>query len=277
MLRWRIADLPPGSAEADEGSVKASGGTHLLKEQVTIGCIRLGGGNFIFSRRKVTVQKLFNADLLDIVPVERGFIYACRETLPEGGEAAAFYNYNQEIDIFEKIPVRSYISAKLGENAVDIARSLGDFITCGVGNITNSTKAASYPDGTLKIIGSAGEILSESKVEYLENPACSPAPNGSDLWFVVPDSNAVINYSVKHNRIEFRIGSPKEKAFCHPTDISVYDNKLFICNAYSYKIRTIGLDNYNVADYCIFNEPILKYFRVKDIEYAVMQSGVYSL
>lgn len=37
---------PPSSALealADEGSVKASGGTHLLCEQVTIGCIRLGG------------------------------------------------------------------------------------------------------------------------------------------------------------------------------------------------------------------------------------------
>jgi hypothetical protein len=53
------------------------------------------------------VQKLFNADLLDILPVERGFVYACKETLPDGEEAVAFYIYNQEIDIFEKIPVRA--------------------------------------------------------------------------------------------------------------------------------------------------------------------------
>lgn len=223
------------------------------------------------------MQKLFNADLLDIFPVDRGFIYACKETLPEGEEAVAFYIYNQEIDIFEKIPVLTYINAKFGENAVNAAKTLGDFVTCTVVNLTSSTIAASYPDGTLKVLGSMGEIISECRVEYLGNPACSPAANGIDLWFTVPDSNAIINYSVKHNRIEFRIGSPKEKAFCHPTDISVYDSKLFICNAYSYKIRTIGLDNYTVNDYCIFNEPVTKYFRVKDVEYAVMQSGVYSL
>ena len=87
-----------------------------------------------------------------------------------------------------------------------------------------------YDDGTFKILGSIGETVSQTKVEYLDNPACSPVVNGQDLWFVVPDSNAIINYSVKHNRIEFRIGSPKEKAFCHPTDLSIYDNKLFICN-----------------------------------------------
>ncbi len=223
------------------------------------------------------MQKLFNADLLDIMPVERGFVYACKETMPDGEEAIAFYIYNQEIDIFEKIPVLTYINAKFGENGPKIAHALGDFVTCSIVNLSGNIIAASYSDGTLKIVSNNGELIAENKVEYLGNPACSPSSNGMDLWFAVPDSNAIINYSVKHDRIEFRIGSPKEKAFCHPVDVSVYDNKLFICNANSYKIRTIGFDNYNVADYCIFNEPVTKYFRVKDTEYAVMHSGVYSL
>lgn len=222
------------------------------------------------------MQKLFNADLLDIIPLERGFAYACKETLPEGGEAIMFYLYNQEIDIFEKIPVISYIKHKFGENAAQIARELGDFVTCTVVSLSNSM-IVSYGDGRLLVIGSAGEIMSELHVEYLDNPACSPTVVGSDLWLAVPDSNAIINYSVKHNRTEFRIGSPNAKAFCHPTHLSVYDNKLFICNANSYKIRTIGLDNYTDADYYVFNEPVYKYFRVGDVEYAVMRSGVYCL
>ncbi len=223
------------------------------------------------------MQKLFNADLLDIMPVERGFVYACREKTPEGEEAVAFYIYNQEIDIFEKIPVLTYINAKYGENGAAIARTLGDFVTCSIVELAGKNIAASYSDGTLKILDGNGELIAENKVEYLGNPACSPCANGMDLWFAVPDSNAIINYSVKHDRIEFRIGTPKEKAFCHPVDVAVYNNKLFICNANSYKIRTIDFDNYNVADYCLFNEPVSKYFRVKDIEYAVMRSGVYSL
>ena len=44
----------------------------------------------------INVVKLFNADLLDIFPIERGFVYACKETLPaEGGDAVVFYSYNQ--------------------------------------------------------------------------------------------------------------------------------------------------------------------------------------
>jgi hypothetical protein len=171
------------------------------------------------------VQKLFNADLLDIIPVERGFVYACKETLPEGDDAVAFYIYNQEIDIFEKIPVLTYINAKFGENGADIARSLVDFVTCTVINLAGNNIAVSYPDGRLKILTGSGLEIAQSRVEYLGNPACAPAANGADIWFAVPDSHAIINYSVKHNRIEFRIGSPKEKAFCHPIDVAVYDNK----------------------------------------------------
>lgn len=223
------------------------------------------------------MQKLFNADLLDIVPVDRGFIYACKETLPNAGEAIAFYSYNQDIDVFEKIPVLTYINLKFGENGADIARSIKDFVTCDVISLSSSTRAVCYPDGNFKILGAMGEIISESKIEYLENPACSPLVYGPDVWFVVPDSNAIINYSIKHNRIEFRIGSPKEKTFCHPENLSLYDDKLFICNTNSYKIRTLSLKDYNVKDYCIFNEPVYKYFRVNKTEYVVMQSGVYSL
>lgn len=42
-----MADCRPPAFWADEGSVKASGGTHLLKEQVTIVLIRLGGALFL--------------------------------------------------------------------------------------------------------------------------------------------------------------------------------------------------------------------------------------
>lgn len=223
------------------------------------------------------MQKLFNADLLDIFAVEQGFVYACKEKLANGNEAVAFYHHNHEADTFNRISVPAYINFKFGKCAYDVQRVLGNFVTCDVVNLTPNTKAVSYPDGTLKVIGSAGETVSESKVEYLDNAACSPAVNGADLWFVVPDANAIINYSVKHKRIEFRVGSLKDKTFTHPTCVKVYDNKLFICNAYSYKIRTIDLTNYKVADYCLFNEPVLKYFRSKSAEYAVLQSGVYSL
>lgn len=261
---------------ADEGSERPPGGTHLLMSRLQSAATGLAGIHYK-SSEAVTVQKLFNADLLDIFPVEHGFVYACKEKLADGNDAVAFYHYHQGADRFDRISVPAYINFKFGNCIYDVPRTLGDFVTCDVVNLTPSTKAVCYSDGTIRVIGGAGETVSESKVEYLDNPACSPAVNGGDLWLVVPDSNAIINYSVKHNRIEFRVGSAKDKTFTHPTSVSIYENKLFICNAYSYKIRTIDLTNYKVADYCLFNEPVYKYFRSKKTEYAVLKSGVYCL
>lgn len=223
------------------------------------------------------MQRLFSADLLDIFPVERGFVYACRETVHETEQAAAFYCYNQEIDIFDKIPVNSYIKYKFGESGAEIARALGNFITCEAIPLTSSTCAVSYPSGKLLLMSNYGEVIDTAAVSYLGEPGCSPALNGMDLWFAVPEANAVINYSIKHKRIEFRIGSPKDKTFRHPTDIAVYDDLLFVCNANSYKIKTIDLRNYHVADHAIFKEPVTKYFRSELTEYVVLPSGVYSL
>ena len=223
------------------------------------------------------MQRLFSADLLDIFPVERGFVYACREIVRETEQAAAFYCYNQEIDIFDRIPVNSYIKYKFGEGGAEIARALGNFITCQAIPLTASTTAVAYPDGKLRLLNSYGEAIDSAQVSYLGHPACSPALNGMDLWFAVPEANAVINYSIKHKRIEFRIGSPKDKTFRHPTDIAVYDDLLYVCNANSYKIKTIDLNNYRVGDHAIFKEPVTKYFRSELTEYVVLPSGVYSL
>lgn len=223
------------------------------------------------------MRKLFEADILDIIPVENGFIYAAREILPDDSVVGSFHLYNENEDSVDISTVVTYIREKFGESGIEVARAVGDFITCNVEKLSNGTYIVSYPDGTIKVVGVAGEILSEANVNYQDSPAQSPVSNGNDLWFAVPDGNAIINYSIKHNRIEFRIGGPKSQSFCHPVHMSKYDNVLFICNAYSYKIRAVSLDSYNVEDYLNFNEPVYMYFRVGNTEYVRLQSGVYML
>ena len=223
------------------------------------------------------MQKLLEADILDILPTENGFIYAARETLPDESVVGTFHCYNRAENTLDASTVVTYIREKFGENGIDVARAVGDFITCGVEQLSNGTFVASYPDGSLKVVGIGGEIITEAQVFYQDAAGCSPVSNGNDLWFAVPDGNAIINYSIKHNRIEFRIGGPKSKSFCHPVSLVKYDNTLYICNAYSYKIRAVNLETYNVSDYKNFNEPVLKYFRSADTEYVMMQSGVYAI
>ncbi len=242
-------------------------------EQVTRIHSRQGG----LSTEENILQKIFNADLLDIFPTDHGFVYACKELIDYDQEAIGFFNYDMHADLFERIPVKAYVEYKYGEGGIHLAKSLGDFVTCSLRPITAGENIAAFKNGTLKIFNNNGIILEERKVTYLNNPAVSPEPVGRDLWMTVPEANAVINYSVKYDRIEFRIGGPNEKAFSHPISLSVYDNCLYVCNSNSFKIRTLSLTDYKINDFYIFHEPVYKYFRVKDTEYAVLESGVYSL
>lgn len=223
------------------------------------------------------MQKLFNADIINLIPTGSGFVYASKEKLPTGEEVVAFSQYNQITKTFQKINVNQYIETKFGNNGYKTARSLGDFITCNVVNISSTQSIASYADGKVVPFNIGGYPEKEQKVTYQNYPAVSPIVNGRDVWFAVPEANAVINYSVKHERIEFRIGNINEKSFSHPTSVFIENNKLYISNANSFKIRTVSLDNFSTEDYYIFNEPVYTYFKSGNIEYAVLQSGVYIL
>ncbi|MCR5151353.1 MAG: hypothetical protein K6B52_09050 [Clostridiales bacterium] len=223
------------------------------------------------------MQKIFNADILDLIVTDNGFIYSCEETNEDGNKIALFYEYSEDNDVFTKIPVVEYITAKYGKHGRRIAKSLGDFITCRVINLENDVCLASYRNGLNRYFDSYGAAEDSFKIEYLGNPACSPAPGGKNLWYAVPDSNTVICYSLKYERIEVRMGSPDEKAFFHPTDIKMYDNMLYVCNKNSYKIKTIDIKTFDVQDYCIFSEPVSGYFRTDIGEYVILNSGVYSL
>ncbi len=221
------------------------------------------------------MRKLLDGEILDIIPTDQGFVYCARETLANGSQAGAFYSYNQATDTFSQATMLLYLQSKFGSFCRKIADCLGDFITCEVVRMENGCVAAIYPDGELKIFDAEGDIRYENKLLYQTMPARAPVSDGKDLWFTVPDINAIINYSTVYNRVELRIGGANSKAFCHPIHLFKDDKKLYVCNEYSYKIRTIRLDNYAVEDYKNFNEAVTKFFRVYDVEYAILQSGVY--
>jgi hypothetical protein len=222
------------------------------------------------------MQKIFSADILDIFPCETGFIYACRE-FDGSGDTAGFFTYDITADIFERISIRDYIAEKFGGEGFELAKNLGDFVTCTLRGLSPTSNIASYNDGTIKIFDNYGFISDTKKVKYLNYPARSPEPYGRDLWMAVPEANAVINYSLKYDRIEFRIGGPKESAFSHPASLSLYDGCLYVCNENSFSIKTIDLDTYKVSGFYVFNEPVSRYFKAGKSEFVLLKSGLYKL
>ena len=78
------------------------------------------------------MQKLFNADILDIFFTDDGLVYASKEILENGKEAISFIAYDFEIDRFRKIPVSEYIDFKFSGYDYNISKNLIDFVTCKI-------------------------------------------------------------------------------------------------------------------------------------------------
>lgn len=71
------------------------------------------------------MQRILNADIADIAPIDGGFIYAEKKILESGACKISFYSYDCETGIAAPITRGEYVSFKFGRNGSRIADELG--------------------------------------------------------------------------------------------------------------------------------------------------------
>lgn len=221
--------------------------------------------------------KIVKAQLLDIVPLEIGFIYAQRTKLPNGQETVAFFVYDQDGDRTLPVKIKMYLEAKYGLQYREIAKKLGNYIACDAAVLKSNGVVTLFDDGNMNIFDSNGQIAMQEKLVYQNCPIRSLAMDGNCFWCVVPDRNSIVKFSPIEKRVMLRIGGGASMAFRRPVSISKADDKLYVCCEYNNAIRTINLNDYSVRDYMKFDEPVKKYFKVGFMEYVVLESGVYCI
>lgn len=232
--------------------------------------------------RILKLRQILNADIADIAPYDQGFVYTEKKTLENGACKISFFSYDCETGIAAPITKRTYAELKFGANGNRIADELGkngEFIFCESARFFNNLVVTLDRDGNFSIFSPKGSLLQQSELSYQNSPVCCPVAYEKTLWCVVPDRNAIINYSIEEGRVLLRIGGVNQSAFSHPESLSLILGKIYICNRDSGKIRTVQVENntYAVADYRTFDEPVYKYFRIYDREYALLKSGVYEI
>jgi len=223
------------------------------------------------------LQKILNAQLLDVIPHQHGFLYSKKELLENGSIKVSFHYYDQELKGSEPVLKSYYLEAKFGFSYRTIAEQLGDFISCETSFFPNGAVAVLYKTGELFIFNSNGDVVYNLELLYQDACVQSPAVDEKCIWCVVPERNAVISYSPSEQRVLLRIGGGKSTAFDCPVGVTKILDKLYICNKNSHKIRSIRLEDYSVKDCFTFDEPVHKYFQVYDKQYAVLDSGIYLL
>ncbi len=228
------------------------------------------------------MRQILNADIVDIAPCDQGFVYTEKRQLENGSCKVSFFSYDCDTVIYAPITKRTYAELKFGANGNQIADGLGksgEFIFSEPARFFNNLVVTLNREGKFTIFSPKGSLLEQTELSYQGAPVCCPVAYEKTLWCVVPERNAIINYSIEEERVLLRIGGSNQSAFSYPISLSLILGKIYICNRDSGKIRTVQVENdtYAVADYLEFDEPVYKYFRIYNREYVLLKSGVYEI
>ena len=223
------------------------------------------------------MKKIMDIDIADIVAFSKGIVVARKDTLKSGKTKISFFTYDVKLERPTASTRGAYLLNKFGENYEAIADQLSDFIYCDACQMGNKHTAIAYASGEIGLFDDKGKLYWTGDLQYKGYPVSGVVSDGKYLWCVVPENNCIIRYSPTTEKIVLRIGGDSSTAFLNPVSLSLYDNKLYVCNYESCKIRTVNLKDFTVADYKIFDEPVYRYIKANDREVVELESGVYIL
>lgn len=223
------------------------------------------------------MRTIVKADIIDIVPYEKGFIYLQIEELLDRNIKVSFYAYDEEGNTIFPVTKKNYQQCKFGPRYQKIISELDDFVFCNVIHMPGQEKMVSYEDGQLQQFYANGALQAQRTLRYQESPIICLTAIEKHLWGVVPDVNAVVRYSLEEDRVMLRIGGATSNAFSEPVHVTQYQDRLYVCNKGKGSISSISLENYAVKEYVTFPEPALRYFRIGKREYVLLRSGIYLL
>ncbi len=223
------------------------------------------------------MECVFSGEILNITPFKKGFVFASKAETDDGRLVANFYGYDAINDKFTHIKKTVFLKVKFGYEYEDIAKQLGDYVSCDVGFLSDGKIMAIFPNGEYNIFNSDGSLNVSSQLTYHGVSVCDIAVDGQYIWCAVPDENAIIKYSPREGRILLRVGGGEPTAFEKPCAVTLMGNTLYICNQASRKIRTLNTQTNSVRDYRVFTEKVYKYINVMGREFVWLRSGLYVL
>ena len=224
------------------------------------------------------MKQLMSNTPLDIVPHPEGFIIAIPDGRDERGKIkVAFRFFNFTTHKVQKVKRNFYAQYKFGRGYVEIVQQVKDYLTCTVCEGPEGFINVVYPTGEMGIFDYNGTLIWTGDLSYHGSSVRSCAPEENSIWCCVPDQNAVVRYSKKLQRIDFRIGGATTTDIGRPMSVSRIGNDLFVCCKTARAIKKISLTNYVTTDYKKCEEPVLRYMRVAGREEVVLTSGIYIL
>ncbi|NCC86255.1 MAG: hypothetical protein EOM05_00080 [Clostridia bacterium] len=224
------------------------------------------------------MKQIIDIKPLDIIPFPKGFIIVKVDGRDSKGNLKiAFLAFDISSNQLTHSTKSVYLLTKFGPAFKSISEQIGDYISCSAGILPNKRTHVVYPTGEMGTFDVEGTLLWTGDLIYHDSPVRSIAVDDKFIWCCVPNYNSIIRYSPSLKKVDFRIGNEKSNVFGKPMSISKVDNHLYICNKNSHSISQVSLENFAISEYKKFDEPVLRYINIQNVEVVVLSSGIYIL
>ncbi len=223
------------------------------------------------------MNEIFTGEILNVTPFDRGFIFAVKKESDKGSMMVKFYGYDSINDRFTSITKSVYLKIKFGYEYEDIAKALGDYVSCDSAFLSDGKVMAVYPGGEYFIFNVDGSVSVSSLLTYRGSGVCDIAPDGEEIWCAVPDENAIIKYNPQTGVISMRIGGGNATTFDRPNGVTIKGNVLYVSNSGSRKVRELNLKTNRIKDIREFKEKVFKYIVAGPKRFVWLKSGLYEI
>ena len=168
-----------------------------------------------------------------------------------------------------------YFLAKFGSNYHAAVKIADNYITVKAINLPTGKLFLCEQSGNCYLLDGDGSILWTGNIMYKDNAPSDIALYNNCVWASFKDNNVLIRFNLATMREELRIGGEKSP-FSGPRGIFIDENTAVISNTLSNNLTKVNLDNFNVEQYCAFEESVREYIKVDNQEFVLLSDGIYS-
>ncbi len=221
------------------------------------------------------MEKIFEGEIYEIIAQPSGLVFTySRGSMDEGmiiGYKMLSLDTGRLTDVIKDI----YQLSKFGSAYRQVANACDNYVTSRAVILPSGRVFICNALGEMKLIDTEGECVFSGELTYRGHGPSNLVLHGNTIWASFEAENVLMRCNPATMREELRIGGARSP-FDRPVDIFVEGDIAYICNAGSNKIVKINLVNYELEDYKEFDEPLLGFTRVKNFDFYLLKSGLYT-
>lgn len=223
------------------------------------------------------MKKLFSDEIYDILEADEGFIVVYRHSEVEDKVIVSYKSVNTETGVVSQRTRTDYEYVKFAGIDPNFDPQSSKFITCSCAVLEDGGIFVVSKNGDARVIDADGNTSWQGTIKYKDCGPSSVAYYGHTLWASFSERNSLIRFNLRTMREELRIGGSNDSSFSGPEGLWINEpeGQLIVCNSKANNILEVNIKTYTVRERAVFDEPVHKYLRVGNKEFAVLDSGLY--